>query len=356
MLCRDKLIPAFNARDAPCGTPVPTSFIPVHWRPFSVRIARTMTNNQSTSLVTGGAGFIGSHLVDALVARGDTVAVVDDMSSGKPDYLNPAADLFELDIRDEGFANVMSAVRPDVVFHVAAQISVSVSTRNPKLDAETNILGTINILDAMIATGASKMVFVSTGGAMYGEPDSLPAPESAQARPAAPYGASKLAAENYLPIYKALHGTDYSIIRPANVYGPRQDPHGEAGVVAIFTRAMLAGEPIKIFGDGTDERDYVYVEDVVDALVRASGSPETGPYNVGSGIGTSVNEIASTLAALTGYSREPEPFPPRPGDLRRISLDASLAKKELGWSPTTSLNDGLRRTVEWFRSQMSATG
>ena len=315
-----------------------------------------MPPKQRTLLVTGGAGFIGSHLVDALLARGDTVAVIDDMSSGKPDYLNPAAEMHETDIRDDRINQVIQTVRPHVVFHVAAQISVSVSAREPKLDAETNILGTLNVLDAMVSAGASKMVFVSTGGAMYGEPETLPAPETAKARPAAPYGASKLAAENYLPIYKGLHGIDYSIIRPANVYGPRQDPHGEAGVVAIFTRAMLAGEPIKIFGEGTDERDYVYVEDVVDALVRASESPGTGPYNIGSGIGTSVNEIASTLAALTGYSREPEPFPPRPGDLRRISLDASLAKKELGWSPTTSLNDGLRRTVEWFRSQMSATG
>ena len=315
-----------------------------------------MTKDQRTSLVTGGAGFIGSHLVDALIARGDAVAVIDDLSSGKSGYLDPAADLHESDIRDGCVADIVSAIRPDVVFHGAAQISVSVSTRNPKLDAETNILGTINILDAMAAAGSSKMVFVSTGGAMYGEPDPLPAAESAPARPAAPYGASKLAAENYLPVYKALHGTNYSIIRPANVYGPRQDPHGEAGVVAIFTRAMLADGPIKIFGDGTDERDYVFVEDVVDALVRASDRPGTGPYNVGSGVGTSVNEIASRLASLTGYSREPEPGPPRPGDLRRISLDASLAKKELGWSPTTNLNDGLRQTVEWFRSQMSATG
>ena len=315
-----------------------------------------MPPNQRTSLVTGGAGFIGSHLVDALLARGEAVAVIDDMSSGKPCYLSPAADLYEMDIRDDEVREAMFAVRPDVVFHVAAQISVSVSAREPKLDAETNILGTLNILDAMVSAGASKMVFVSTGGAMYGEPETLPAPESTEARPAAPYGASKLAAENYLPIYKNLHGIDYSIIRPANVYGPRQDPHGEAGVVAIFTRAMLSGEPIKIYGDGTDERDYVYVEDVVDAFVRASERPGTGPYNIGSGIGTSVNEIESTLAELTGYSRGPEPFPPRPGDLRRISLDASLAKKELGWSPTTSLNDGLRQTVDWFRSQMSATG
>ena len=315
-----------------------------------------MPPNNRTSLVTGGAGFIGSHLVDALLARGDAVAVIDDMSSGKPGYLNPAVDLYESDIRDDEISEVMQVVRPHVVFHVAAQISVSVSTRDPKLDAETNILGTLNILDAMVSAGASKMVFVSTGGAMYGEPEALPAPETAKARPAAPYGASKLAAENYLAIYKSLHGIDYSIIRPANVYGPRQDPHGEAGVVAIFTRAMLAGDPIKVFGDGTDERDYVYVEDVVDALIRGSECPGTGPYNVGSGIGTSVNEIESTLAELTGYSRGPEPFPPRPGDLRRISLDASLAKKELGWSPTTSLNDGLRQTVDWFRSQMSAKG
>ena len=316
-----------------------------------------MANNQRTALVTGGAGFIGSHLVDALVARGDSVAVIDDLSSGNSGYLNPAAELYEMDIRDDGVGNVTKAVRPDVVFHVAAQISVSVSAREPKFDAETNILGSLNILDAMSAAGASKIVFVSTGGAMYGEPETLlPAPETLPARPAAPYGVSKLAVENYLPVYKGLRGIDYSIIRPANVYGPRQDPHGEAGVVAIFTRAMLAGQPVRIFGDGTDERDYVFVEDVADALIKASECPGTGPYNIGSGRGTSVNDIAATLAALTGYSGEPERLPPRPGDLRRISLDASLAKKDLGWSPTTSLNDGLRQTVDWFRSEMNATG
>ena len=179
----------------------------------------------------------------------------------------------------------------------------------------------------MNAAGAPKMVFVSTGGAMYGEPETLPAPESLPARPAAPYGASKLAVENYLPVYKGLRGIDYSIIRPANVYGPRQDPHGEAGVVAIFTRAMLAGQPVRIFGDGTDERDYVFVEDVVDALIKASECPRTGPYNIGSGRGTSVNDIAAKLAALTGYTDEPQCLPPRPGDLRRISLDASLQKR-----------------------------
>ena len=218
-----------------------------------------MANNQRIALVTGGAGFIGSHLVDALIARGDGVAVIDDMSSGKSGYLNPAAEFYAVDIRDDDVGNVMKTVGPDVVFQVAAQISVSVSARAPKFDAETNILGSLNVLDAMSAAGASKMVFVSTGGAMYGEPETLPAPETAEARPAAPYGASKLAVENYLPVYKGLRGIDYSIIRPANVYGPRQDPHGEAGVVAIFTRAMLAGEAIRIFGDGTDERDYVFV-------------------------------------------------------------------------------------------------
>ena len=315
-----------------------------------------MENNQRIALVTGGAGFIGSHLVDALIARGDGVAVIDDMSSGKSGYLNPAAEFYAVDIRDDDVGNVMKTVGPDVVFHVAAQISVSVSARAPKFDAETNILGSLNVLDAMSAAGASKMVFVSTGGAMYGEPETLPAPETAEARPAAPYGASKLAVENYLPVYKGLRGIDYSIIRPANVYGPRQDPHGEAGVVAIFTRAMLAGEAIRIFGDGTDERDYVFVKDVVDALIRASDGPGTGPYNIGSGRGTSVNDIAAKLAGLTGYGEDPLHLPQRPGDLRRISLDACLAKKELGWSPTTSLNDGLRQTVDWFRSEMSVKG
>ncbi len=315
-----------------------------------------MTTDHTTAIVTGGAGFIGSHLVDALVERGDRVAVIDDMSGGKMRNLNPAARLYEMDIRDEAVGEVVSAHRPGMVYHAAAQMSVSVSAREPVLDADVNIMGTLNVLRAMRRAGGGKMVFLSTGGAMYGEPDVLPAPESAAARPGAPYGASKLAVENYLPVFRDLYGIGFSILRLTNVYGPRQDPHGEAGVVAIFARAMLSGGSVRIFGDGEDTRDYVYVGDAVEAMLRAGSTAGTGPYNIGTGVGVSVNDLAARLSRLTGCQTLPLHGPRRPGDLRHISLDAALARRELGWSASTSLDEGLRLTVEWFRTEVGGGG
>jgi len=305
------------------------------------------------ALVTGGAGFVGSHLVDRLIADGHEVVAMDDLSSGSTSNLHPDARLIEMDIRDENLKEVIAEENPDTVFHLAAQISVSVSAREPRLDAEINVLGTINLLDAIREAPGdpAKLVFISTGGAMYGEPseDMLPVPETVPAGPLSPYGASKHTVEIYLPVYKKLFGIDYTITRLANVFGPRQDPHGEAGVVAIFTRAMLAGKPVKIFGDGNDERDYIFVGDVADALVRAAEGDGEGPYNVGTGIGTNVNDLYARLSELCGFGQGPEYAPPRAGDIAKISLDSTLMKNDLGWEPKTTLAEGLADTVAWFK-------
>ncbi len=305
------------------------------------------------SIVTGGAGFIGSHLVDRLVDAGDEVLAIDDLSSGKEANLSSAARLEQADICDERIGQVVSTFSPDRVFHAAAQISVSLSAREPATDAKTNILGTLNVLDAIrsVSGETAKFIFVSTGGAMYGEPETLPAPESLPATPGSPYGASKHSIEVYLPVYKRLFGMRHSTLRLANVFGPRQDPHGEAGVVAIFTRAMLADRPVTIFGDGEDERDYVYVGDVVEALTLAAESEGEGPFNVGTGIGTNVNDLFGVLAELSGYNQPAAYGPPRAGDIGKISLDSSLIHREWGWKPQTKLVDGLAATVSWFREQ-----
>ena len=291
-------------------------------------------------------------MVDRLLANGDTVVGVDDMSSGKLSNLPEEFDLRHLDIRDSRLKDVFDEVRPDVVFHLAAQISVSNSARNPKLDADVNIGGALNLLECMKAqddNGAS-LVYVTSGGTAYGQPEVLPADENTPIRPLSPYGASKFAVETYLPIYENLSGLTYSVVRLGNVYGPRQDPHGEAGVVAIFSRAMLTGTSLQIFGDGTDERDYVHVDDVVEAIVRAGARGHRGPFNIGSGLGTSTNRIFELLAEYCSHDHPPEYGESRPGDIKAIALDSKNAKIELGWDPIVSLEDGLRATVEWFKA------
>ena len=258
-----------------------------------------------------------------------------------------------MDIRDSEVQAVVVELRPDIVFHLAAQISVSISAREPQLDADVNIGGALNLLEGIRAVEGktAKIVYVTSGGTAYGDPEIIPADESTPVRPLSPYGASKLAVETYLPIYEKLCGLNYSIIRLANVYGPRQDPHGEAGVVAIFAKAMLAGKPLTIFGDGNDERDYIYVQDVVDAIARAAEDTLPGPFNVGTGIGTNTNRIFEVVAHHCEYSEAAAYGPDRPGDINRISLDASKAKQELGWAAQVSLEDGLQTTVDWFRQQ-----
>jgi UDP-glucose 4-epimerase len=307
-----------------------------------------------TSLVTGGAGFIGSHLVDRLLERGDRVVVIDDLSSGRQEHLDPRARFHRLDIRSADVRQLVATVSPDLVFHLAAQMSVAVSAREPVRDAEINVLGTLNLLEGVRAAAGpdgrmAKLVFASSGGAVYGEPETLPVPESHPCRPVSPYGAAKAACETYLGTYRAVYGLEYAVMRLANVYGPRQDPYGEAGVVAIFGEAMLKGAPVRIFGDGTDERDYVYVADVVAAFELGAEAGQPGPYNIGSGEGTSVSALATQIASLTGYRKAPVHGPPRQGDLHRIRLDCTKARRELGWTPATTLADGLAKTIDYLR-------
>jgi UDP-glucose 4-epimerase len=308
------------------------------------------------ALVTGGAGFIGSHLVDALLDRGDEVAVVDDLSTGRRENLAGAlargAELHELDIRDAArLREVVAAGRPDIVFHLAAQIDVRKSIEDPGWDASINVVGTINVLEAARLAGVRRVVNTSTGGAIYGETDVMPTPESVPARPMAAYGQGKYCAEAYCGWYERLYGLSSVTLRYGNVYGPRQDPHGEAGVIAIFCGKLLAGERPRIFGDGRQTRDYVYVGDIVEANLAAAAHPEAhGAYNTGTGVEASVLEVVAALREAGDASDfEPEFAPARPGELQRSWLDVTRARAELGFSAETNLVSGLKPTLEWAR-------
>jgi len=298
-------------------------------------------------VVTGGAGFIGSTLVDALVERGDEVHVVDDLSSGRREQVAAAARLRVLDVR-EPLADALADARPEVVFHLAAQIDVRRSVADPVADAATNVLGTLQVLE--LARGHdAQVVFASTGGAIYGECEH-PATEAAERRPVSPYGTSKLAAEEYLAAWNRLYGTSHVALRLGNVYGPRQDPHGEAGVVAIFLSRIRDGQQGTIFGDGSQTRDYVFVQDVVRAFVAAVGA-DGGVFNVGTGIETSVRELWQGCTEAAGLAAEAAPAEPRLGELQRSSLDAGRAEHTLGWRPEVDLPAGLRRTWEWIQEE-----
>jgi UDP-glucose 4-epimerase len=299
------------------------------------------------AVVTGGAGFIGSHVVDALLARGDEVNVMDDLSKGKRANVPADAELHELDIRGD-LAGVFDAARPDVCFHLAAQADVRVSVERPDFDADVNVLGTLQVLEAARRHG-TKVVFSSTGGAIYGECDG-PADEEHPRNPLSPYGVSKLAAEEYISAYSRLYGPAHVSLRYGNVYGPRQDPHGEAGVVAIFMNRMREGGTPSIFGDGTQTRDYVYVGDVVDATLAAAAHGG-GVLNIGTGVETSVLGLYERIQGATGIEREAEFADPRPGELQRSVLDVSRARSELGWTPQRSLDDGLAATWAWISAQ-----
>ena len=296
-------------------------------------------------LVTGGAGFIGSHVVDRCVEAGHGVAVVDDLSSGQRQQVNAAARLHVVDIRTPALDDVFRGEAPEAVLHLAAQASVGRSVANPLLDAEINVLGSLNLLECARRAGTRRFVYVSTGGAGYGDTDVVPTPESHPTRPVSPYGTSKVAAELYLGCWEALHGLSGVVLRLANIYGPRQSPHGEAGVIAIFTDRLLRGEPCVINGDGLQTRDYVYVGDVAEAALRALERPQvTGPVNIGTGVETTVVALFEALRAAFGHG-ESHHGPARPGEQRRSLLDASRARQALGWTARVGLDEGLRRTV-----------
>jgi UDP-glucose 4-epimerase len=306
------------------------------------------------SLVTGGAGFIGSNLVDGLLARGDEVTIVDDLSTGRLVNLEGAlaagAELAELDIRDgAALAALAGERRPETIFHLAAQIDVRKSLEDPAFDAAVNVGGTANVLEAARAAGSERVVFVSTGGAIYGEGEgqNLPLDESTAIAPLSAYGQSKYAAEGYLALYERQYGLSTMALRLGNVYGPRQDPLGEAGVVAIFCGLIESGGQPTVYGDGSQTRDYIYVGDVVDAALAAAGSRAGGAVNIGTGREASVLELVEILGRLGDRKDfEPQLAPPRAGEVQRISLDAGLAERELEWAPRTSLEDGLRLTLD----------
>jgi UDP-glucose 4-epimerase len=299
------------------------------------------------AIVTGGAGFIGSHVVDALVARGDEVAVIDSLAHGSKENVSAGAELHVRDIR-EPFDDLFDAVRPEVVFHLAAQADVRVSVENPVEDADVNVVGTIRILEGARRHGA-QVVFSSTGGAIYGECEE-PAREDAATEPLSPYGTSKLAAEEYLRSYNRLYGTRHISLRYGNVYGPRQDPHGEAGVVAIFLGALSRGEQAKIFGNGAQTRDYVYVGDVARATTSTVGQ-DHGVFNVGTGRETSVVELYELCARVAGSDISAEQAPARLGELQRSFLDPTRAATELGFTAMVELEDGLRATWDWVQKE-----
>ena len=307
------------------------------------------------ALVTGAAGFIGSTLVDRLLDDGHVVAGLDNFTSGRATNLehldgNPDYAFVEADIVTADLPAILEEHRPEVVFHLAAQIDVRHSVADPQFDASVNVIGTVRLAEAARRTGVRKVVHTSSGGSIYGTPPRYPTPETVATDPASPYAAGKVAGEIYLNTFRHLYGLDCSHIAPANVYGPRQDPHGEAGVVAIFAQALLSGKPTKVFGDGTNTRDYVFVDDVVDAFVKASGEAGGGQrFNVGTGIETSDRQLHSAVAAAVGGPDDPEFAPPRLGDLKRSCLDIALAERVLGWQPKVSLDDGVFRTVEYFR-------
>jgi len=312
------------------------------------------------ALVTGGAGFIGSNLVDRLLAEGHAVDVIDSLATGSLANLSDARSdrahrfsFHQIDIREPSVIDLIVRRKPDVVFHLAAQADVRVSVTQPVFDAQVNVIGSLHVLEGARQAHSRKVVFASSGGTIYGAPDpaDLPVDENHAQHPVSPYGVAKKAVGDYLFAYRELHNLEFAALAMANVYGPRQDPDGEAGVVAIFAGRLLADEACTIFGDGTQTRDYVYVDDVVDAFVRAADRGSGLLANIGTGVETSVNDLYASMARATGVDRAPVYAPARPGELARSALDPGRAKLYLGWKPWTELDTGAAAVLEWFREQ-----
>jgi UDP-glucose 4-epimerase len=308
-------------------------------------------------LVTGGAGFIGSNLVDRLLAEGYDVDVVDDLSTGSLANLSDARSqrarkmtFQRLDIRSKAMAELVAHRKPEIVFHLAAQADVRVSVGDPSLDAEVNVVGSLNVIQGALEGGTRKVVFAGSGGTLYGIPESVPTREGHPQRPISPYGVAKKAVGDYLHYYREVHGLEYTVLALANVYGPRQDPHGEAGVVAIFAGKLLDKDRPTIYGDGEQTRDFVYVDDVADAFTRAAEKGGGLLVNIGTGVETSVQELFDRIASVTGFDEPARYASPRAGELRRSALDPGRAGIHLGWKPWTLLEDGVRRTIEYFRA------
>jgi UDP-glucose 4-epimerase len=301
-------------------------------------------------LVTGGAGFIGSHVVDALVGEGHSVVVIDNLSTGKRDNVNPEAKFYRVDLRSPQLNEIVQSEKPEVINHHAAHVDVRRSTADPLFDADVNIAGSLNLLESARQSGVGNFIYASTGGAVYGEPVYLPCDENHPVNPICPYGVSKLTVEKYLSFYAHAYNLHYVILRYPNVYGPRQDPMGEGGVVAIFARRMVRAEPVVINGSGEQERDFLYVEDVVRANLLAQQAPGGQIYNLGTGVGTSVNQLFEAMSRMTRYSGQPTYGPPKPGETFKIYLEARKARVELGWQPEFDLEEGLRRTTQSFRN------
>ncbi len=307
-------------------------------------------------LITGGAGFIGSTIADLFVEAGWDVAVLDDLSSGKRENVPAKARFYPCDVRSAAATEAIERERPDVIAHEAAQIDVRKSMADPRFDCDVNLGGLLHVMQAAVKVGSVKQVlFASSGGAMYGETESIPTREDHPARPVSHYGVAKSASELYLGVYKANYGIDYAALRYANVYGPRQDPHGEAGVVAIFSGKLLEGKPCTIYGDGKQTRDYVFVGDVARANLLAAEKRFSGALNVGTGLETDVNQLQALTASAAGVTSAPQYAPGRPGEQKRSCIDPSAAAVALGWRPEVALAEGLRRTVEFFRARMKAS-
>ncbi len=307
------------------------------------------------AIVTGGAGFIGANLVTRLADEGTDVLVVDDLSSGRLERLTEARTsgrltFHQLDVRESLLHDLMDRFRPEVVFHLAAQIDARRSVVEPVLDASINVVGAVNVLQAAADAGVPRFVFASSGGAQFGSTDNLPTPETEPRRPESPYGVAKRVTDNYLEYFGFAHGLDYVSLGLSNVYGPAQDPHGEAGVVAIFTRALLRGRTPTIYGDGSISRDFVYVDDVTDAFIRAAEKGGRLYTNIGTGRETSVSQLYDIIAAAVGTDARPGFAPAKPGDVARSCLDAGMAREVLGWEPWVGLEEGIERTVAWFRA------